>query len=373
MSRGAGPLAANVTEKTRVPWSAKLGRFAGIDVYVHATFLLLLAWVVWRYWSTTGTLAGAGAEIALVLLLFLCVLLHEYGHALTARRFGIGTRSITLLPIGGLALLERMPRDPRQEILVALAGPAVNLVIAALLYLLLLAGGTGGAPLHLVSATLLPTLIAANLVLAIFNLLPAFPMDGGRVLRAALAMRMDRVRATRLAARIGQGLAVGLGILGLMGNPVLLLIAVFVWIGAGAEAGAVAVDDSLARQTAGRAMVTDFRTLAPDDPLSHAVELTLSGTQKDFPVLDGDRLAGVITQASLLRALRDFGAGGPVRAAMAAARTADVATPLADLLGMVQGPETRLVCITRAGRLVGIVDLENIAEFLRIRQALAGR
>jgi Zn-dependent protease len=356
-------------------WSARLGRFAGIDVYVHVTFILLLAWVAWNYWAATGTLAGVGAEIALVMLLFLCVLLHEYGHALTARRFGIGTRSITLLPIGGLALLERMPKEPRQEILVALAGPAVNLAIAALLYLAILATGHTGAALRLVSAGLLPTLLAANLMLAVFNLLPAFPMDGGRVLRAALATRMDRVRATWLAARIGQGLAVGFALLGLMGNPVLLLIAVFVWIGAGAEAAAVAVDDSLARQPAGRAMITHFRTLAPGDPLSHAVDLTLSGTQKDFPVLDGERIAGVLAQPQLLRALRDLGAGGRVEQAMAPARTADIATPLSELLGAVQDPVappgSRLVCVTRAGRLAGIVDLDNIAEFLRIRRALA--
>ena len=354
-------------------WSARLGRFAGIDVYVHATFLLLLAWVAWSYWNATGTLVGVGAEIALVLLLFLCVLLHEYGHALTARRFGIGTRSITLLPIGGLALLEQMPRDPRQEILVALAGPAVNLAIAAFLWLVIAATGLAGAELRLLSGRLLPTLLAANLVLAVFNLLPAFPMDGGRVLRAALAMRMDRVRATWIAARIGQGLAIGLGILGLMGNPILLLIAAFVWIGAGAEAGAVALDDGLSRQPAARAMVTSFRTLAPGDTLSRAVELTLSGTQKDFPVLDGERIAGVLTQPALLRTLHALGPSARVERAMTPARTADITTPLADLLATVRSPETRLVCITRGGRLAGIVDLENIAEFLRIRQALAGR
>jgi Zn-dependent protease len=357
-----------------VAWSARLGRFAGIDVYVHATFLLLLAWVAWSYWSATGTLAGVGVEIALVLLLFLCVLLHEYGHALTARRFGIGTRSITLLPIGGLALLETMPKDPRQEILVALAGPAVNVAIAAFLYLLIAATGHAGGELRLLTGRLLPTLLAANLVLAVFNLIPAFPMDGGRVLRAALAMRMDRVRATWLAARIGQALAIGLGILGLMGsNPFLLLIAVFIWIGAGAEAAAVAVDDDLSAQPAGRAMITRFRTLAPGDTLSHAVDLTLSGTQKDFPVLDGERIAGVLTQPALLRMLHDVGPSGRVEQAMTAARTADISASLADLIVAVRGPENRLVCITSGGRLAGIVDLENIAEFLRIRQALSRR
>ena len=221
-------------------WSAKLGRFAGIDVYVHATFLLLLLWIGMSAWAHTGSPAAVAASLGLVVLLFLCVVLHEYGHALTARRFGIGTRSITVLPIGGLALLETMPRDPWQEIIVALAGPAVNLVIAAGLFLLVVIGTRPGSLLAFdpVTGSLLPTLLTANLMLALFNLLPAFPMDGGRVLRAALALRMDRVRATRIAARVGQLLAVGLAVLGWFQSPILLIIAVFVWIGAGAELNA---------------------------------------------------------------------------------------------------------------------------------------
>jgi Zn-dependent protease len=222
-------------------WSAKLGRFAGIDVYVHVTFLLLLAWIAFSTWTETGSPAAVAASLVLILLLFLCVVLHEYGHALTARRFGIGTRSITLLPIGGVALLRAMPRDPWQEILVALAGPAVNVVIAAGLFLLMVIGSRPGSLLAFdpVTGSLLPTLLTANLVLALFNLLPAFPMDGGRVLRAGLALRMDRVSATRIAARVGRLLALGLAVFGWFYSPILLLIAVFVWIGAGAEADAV--------------------------------------------------------------------------------------------------------------------------------------
>ncbi len=312
-------------------WSAKLGRFAGIDVYVHVTFLLLLVWVAYVYWTETHALAGVLSGLALILLLFLCVVLHEYGHALTARRFGIGTRSITVLPIGGLALLDTMPRDPWQEIIVALAGPAVNFAIAAILFVLIDLGGRPGAIFALDpgdGAGLLTTLLAANLMLGLFNLLPAFPMDGGRVLRAALSLRMDRVRATRTAARVGQGLAVGLGLLGLMGNPFLILIAVFVWIGAGSEAGAVEVDDRLSRHPAGRAMITRFQVLRPDDPLARAIDLTLSGTQKDFPVLDGERIAGVLTQAGILRGLRDLGPQGRVAEVTVPAPTADVGTSL---------------------------------------------
>jgi Zn-dependent protease/CBS domain-containing protein len=358
-----------------VRWSAKLGRFAGIDVYVHVTFLLLLAWFGYAAWVQTGSVAGVVNALTLILLLFLCVLLHEYGHALTARRFGIGTRHITLLPIGGLALLEAMPKDPRQEILVALAGPAVNLVIAALVYALLGLTSRPGAVFAIDPAGtgLLQGLLMANLLLAIFNLLPAFPMDGGRVLRAVLAMRMDRVRATRLAARVGQVLAVGRGFLGRTGNPFRVLIAAFGWIGAGAEANAVEVAARLARRPAGRAMITDFQVMAPDDPLSRAIDLTLSGTQKDFPVLDGARVVGVLTQAAILRGLRDGGSDARAGDYLQPVQTADVATPLVQLLDNLQGADAHLVCLTRGGALVGFIDLDNINEFLRIEAALAGR
>lgn len=227
-------------------WSMRLGRVLGIELRVHATFALILAWFGYAAFSRTGTLTGAAGGVAIIALLFLCVLLHEYGHALTARRYGIGTRSITLLPIGGVALLERMPRDPRQEIVVALAGPAVNVAIAAVL-----AAAIGLGLLRPSGMT--GTLLAANLMLAAFNLLPAFPMDGGRVLRALLALRLERLRATRIAARIGQVLALGLGLAGFLGNPFLVLIGVFVWFGARAELA------STARTEARRAARTGAR------------------------------------------------------------------------------------------------------------------
>ncbi|MCB1354730.1 MAG: site-2 protease family protein [Rhodobacteraceae bacterium] len=353
-------------------WSMKLGRFAGIDVYVHATFFLLLVWFGYVYWAQTGTLAGVVTGLTLILLLFLCVVLHEYGHALTARRYGIATKHITLLPIGGVAMLEKMPEDPRQEVVVALAGPAVNLVIAAGLWLVMAVFHETGTLLDvgIGQGGILPTLLATNLVLAAFNLVPAFPMDGGRVLRALLAMRTDRVQATRIAASVGRLLALVFGFLGLIGNPFLILIAVFVWIGAGAEAESAELDARLSRKPAGLAMITEFHTVAPDDPLSHAVELTLSGTQKDFPVLDGPRIAGALTQAGILRGLRDHGLEGRVSEVMVPVRTAEVGTALDVLLQELQAEGARIVCITRAGALAGIVDLENIAEYLRIQAAL---
>ncbi len=266
-------------------WSWKLGRFAGIDVFVHATFFLLIGWIALSHWLQARSVAAAAAGVAFILALFACVVLHEYGHALAARRFGIRTRDITLLPIGGLARLERMPEKPMQELWVALAGPAVNVVIALALFVWLL--GTGGleplASLGVAGGSFAERLLVANVFLVLFNLLPAFPMDGGRVLRAILATRMEYTRATQTAAGVGQGMAFLFGLVGLFANPFLLFIALFVWIGAAQEASSAQMKHSLAGIPVARAMVTEFHTLEAGDPVSRAVELILRGSQQRLP------------------------------------------------------------------------------------------
>lgn len=212
-------------------WSWKLGRFAGIDTYVHASFLLLVAWSVWASWSGAGTGLAVAMGVAFLLAVFASVLLHELGHALVARRYGVATRRIILSPIGGIAQLEGMPRRPRQELAVALAGPAVNFVVAAGLWLL--APLVAGAP---IAASLLGSVLLANLGLGLFNLVPAFPMDGGRALRAVLAERVGPYRATETAAKVGKAIAVVMGVVGLVWGPFLLaLVATFVWLAANAE------------------------------------------------------------------------------------------------------------------------------------------
>ena len=356
-------------------WSAKLGRFAGIDVYIHATFPLLFIWVGFVYWLHTGTIAGVLFGLSFIAVLFICVVLHEYGHALTARYFGIGTKHITLLPIGGVAMLERMPKDPWQEIVVALMGPAVNVAIALVLFVILRAGGGDGEvmPEAPMPANFLQGILIANVFLAVFNMIPAFPMDGGRVLRAALSLRLGRLRATQLAARIGQALAVFFGLVGLFANPLLILIAVFVWIGAAAEASASEIETRLHDKPVSRAMITDFQTLAPYAPLARAVELTLAGTQKDFPVLDAGRLVGVASQSAILRGLRDHGLDGQVAEVMDPPVTAHIGSKLTELVENLQQGETRLICILDRGRLVGLVNLDNISEYLRIQSALEDR
>lgn len=354
-------------------WSWKLLRVAGIDVYVHATFFILIIWIGLSYWQVAGTLAAVINGISFILALFVCVVLHEFGHALTARRYGIRTQSITLLPIGGVAAMERMPDDPRQEIAVALAGPAVNLVIASGLWLWLTASNMLVSPdeLSLTGGSFLERLMLINIVLAVFNLVPAFPMDGGRVLRALLALRMDHNRATQAAAKVGQGLALWLGLIGLLYNPFLIFIALFVWIGAAAEAGIEQVKSTLSGMAVGRAMLTDFQVLTPDNPLSLAIELTLAGSQKEFPVLINGKVVGVLTQDDLLKGLQQQGEQARVADWMQReVQSADLDESLEKVLQRLQNCQCRLLSVTEAGRLVGIINLDNIMELISIQTAI---
>ena len=210
--------------------SWKIARFAGIDVSVHWTFLLLLAWVAFQ--SMSGGILAVASALLMVVAVFTCVVLHEYGHALAARQFGIGTRGITLLPIGGVANLEGIPRNPLQELWVAVAGPLVNVVIAFLLAVLFPSVLSGGAP------QVVGNLFYINVALVLFNLVPAFPMDGGRIFRAIMAMWLPYEKATRLAATVGKIAAVALALLGIfvVNNPMLLFVAAFVVLAGDAEA-----------------------------------------------------------------------------------------------------------------------------------------
>ena len=218
-------------------WSINIGSIAGTAIRIHITFLLFLAWIFFASY-TAGGAEAAWNSLVFMLLLFACVVAHEFGHIFMARRFGVTTPTVTLLPIGGVAQLERIPEKPWEEFLVAIAGPAVNIVISAALVLLL---GASLEPRNLaavddVSVGILDRLAIVNIFLVLFNMIPAFPMDGGRVLRAALASRLGYARATTIAASIGQFFAFFLGFLGLFGNPLLIFIAIFVYLAAASEA-----------------------------------------------------------------------------------------------------------------------------------------
>lgn len=378
--------------------SWKIGTISGIGVFVHWTFTILLAWIVLTHFMRGDDFWDAVHGIVFVVALFGIIVLHELGHALAARRYGISTKDITLLPIGGVARLERMPEDPKQELVVALAGPAVNVALAGLCLALMigLSGisslgddiGHGVGDLGFVvennedvakisensflGAEFLSKLLIVNVMLVLFNMLPAFPMDGGRVLRALLAMNMDYVNATQIAASVGQAIAILFGFLGLFFNPFLVFIALFVWMGAASEASMVQLKSGLQGIPASTAMITDYQTVGPNDTLADAAHHVISGFQYDFPVQDQDgRVVGVLTKTDLIKSLTERGAEEPVGNVMR--RDFETARPT-DMLHAVflklQGCQCHTIPIIDRERLLGLVTMENVGEFLAIQDAL---
>ena len=353
-------------------WSWRIGEFRGIGVYMHATFLILIGFVVLSHWSAGSSLGKTLEGVGFILALFGCVVLHEFGHALMAARYGIKTRDITLLPIGGLARLERMPDQPLQELWVALAGPAVNVVIAAAIFVVIQVANAW-TPLEQLSLTegpFLGRLMVVNIILVVFNMLPAFPMDGGRVLRALLATRLEYTRATQIAASIGQAMALGFGFLGFFFNPFLMFIALFVWIGATQEASMAQMKSSLAGIPVMRAMITDFQVLTSRDPLSRAIERILAGAQQDFPVVDDGQIVGVLTRHDLLVGLTQRGQDTLVGDTMQREfATVDESEMLEMSFRRLQSCECHTVPVLRRGELVGLVTMDNVGEFVAIQAA----
>jgi Zn-dependent protease len=355
-------------------WSLKLGKLLGIDVYLHFTFLLLLAFLGFYYWRVTQNVDAALRGVAFIVALFGCVVLHELGHALMARRYGIKTRDITLLPIGGIARLEKMPETPMQEFWVTLAGPAVNVVIAAVLFIGLAATGgfTTVAELGVTGGSFWQRLMVLNLILVAFNLLPAFPMDGGRVLRALLAMRLGRRRATAIAANVGQGMAILFGIFGFFYNPFLIFIGIFVYLGAQAEAGMVEMQSALAGWRVRDAMMTQFRTLAAQDTLGKAVEALLAGSQQDFPVIENDQPIGILRRNDLVKALSEGRRNAAVTEGMCRdCETVDEEAPLKGVVEAMHARQCATMPVVTGGRIVGLLTLENVSEMIMVHAAMA--
>jgi Zn-dependent protease/CBS domain-containing protein len=362
-------------------WSWRVGSIAGIALYLHATFLLLLAYVAIGEYQRSGSAAAALGGVAFVLAVFATVVLHELGHALAARRYGIATRDITLLPIGGIARLDRMPREPRQEMIVALAGPAVNVVIAALIWAALTL--SGGVPDAVDGATagagflqrgFFARLLAVNVWLVLFNLIPAFPMDGGRVLRAVLALRSgDYAAATERAAQLGRFFALAFGIAGLfvLNQPMLVLVALFVWLAAAGEAAAVQTSVLLDGVPIQRMIIRDVKTLAPDDPLARAVRLILDGFQQDFPVVSGGTVLGMLSRPKLMQALAERGEQARVSDVMerefASAGPFDEAD---DVLTRLKASGSHTMPVIGDGRLLGVLTMDNVGEYVMVQTAL---
>lgn len=354
-------------------WSFKIGKLAGIDVFIHFTFFFLLAWVAFIQYKQSNSLSAAITGILFILIIFGCVILHELGHALTAKKYGIKTRDIILLPIGGVARLEKMPDKPHQELWVALAGPAVNIAIAVVLAAYLYVGNGFSVATQLAngSASFVERILAVNIFLVLFNMIPAFPMDGGRVLRALLATRFTYTKATQFAATLGQGIAVLFGIVGLFYNPLLLFIAFFVWIGAAQEANLTQVKSAFSGIPVNQVMLTDFRTVSRSDTLQQAVELTLSSAQKDFPVTENGSVEGVLTQSDLLSALSKNGQYLPVSDAMQKQFiTVDSLDMLETAFRKLKECNCHTLPVTRENRLVGLLTMDNLGEYMRIQAAL---
>jgi Zn-dependent protease/CBS domain-containing protein len=351
--------------------SFHIARVAGIPIRLHVTFFLLLAWIVLQ---KVGDNQGGWKGPLFVMALFGCVVLHELGHALVAQRYGIRTRSITLYPIGGIASLETLPR-PRQELWIALAGPAVNVVIAGALYAAL---RLTGQPAHFTliidsKAGFMTQLMSANLILAVFNMLPAFPMDGGRVLRSLIARFTDETSATTIAARIGQLMAVLFGLYGLFNdNFILVIVAMFVWLGAGQEAAYYQTRSLLTGHRVREAMIREFHTLSVGNTLREAADALLAGSQQDFPIVHGGDIVGVLSRSALMRGMAAEGPDAYVAGAMD--REFVQVLPEDDLETILgQAAQSGPILVMEGGvptvsALVGMLTQENLLEFLTLTQ-----
>jgi Zn-dependent protease/predicted transcriptional regulator len=356
-------------------WSFQIATVMGIPIRVHVTFLMLLVW-----FATTAAASSRSVrtELAFVLGVFACVILHELGHAAMAKRFGVATREIVLYPIGGVARLERIPGGVA-ELLIAIAGPLVNVVLAALAALALAAykvPPTIGIAFPWEGSGLVQKLLWANVMLVVFNMIPAFPMDGGRVLRGLLSISLGQDRATRIAAIVGQLFAVLFIAMGLWTSQFLLVfIGVFVFLGASQEAAFQRSRSAVAGRVARDAMISRFETLQPQDNLGRAAELLLATHQHDFPVLDAwQRVAGVLPRVKLLEGLARSGSATPVLDVMQRDPVVvDPGTPLDTVLAHLQADPARPLLVVEDGKLVGMLTLENLSEFIVVAKQLPAK
>ena len=361
-------------------WSLHVGKYLGIDVYIHWTFWILVLWIVFAHMRAGEALGQALQGVLFILALFVCVVLHEYGHALTARRFGISTRDVTLYPIGGISSLEKLPDDPRQELLVAIAGPAVNLVIAAILWLTL---NTIGQPFELSKVSdakdvteipFLWGLFYANLILPVFNLIPAFPMDGGRALRAFLSIFIDRLNATRIAALIGQLLAIAFVFLGLFFNFWLVFIGLFIFLGASGETAMEQTKVALGGLTVRDALMHKYTILAPSSTLGEASDALLNGQDTTFVVLDSGDVVGLLGINDIVRGLTESGNRGWVSTFMKRDfLTVSPDMKLYDLLMELTEKGESAAIVVEGDTHIGLVDRQNLQERIMIDQALHTR
>lgn len=354
-------------------WSLRIARISGIDVYLHWTFIILLGWVGLNTLGTGTGQKGTSAMFWSLMLLFIFVLMHEFGHALMGRRFGVRTSSITLLPIGGVAAMERMPEKPMEEFLVAVAGPAVNFLLALVFGIVLYFQGQlefSPQSLFELGPEFLPNLLAINIVLFAFNLVPAFPMDGGRMLRALLSLKYDRAKATLIAARIGQVLAIGFVFLGLYYNIWLMFIGIFIYLGAGAEANYEATHSVLSRHTVKDALMHRHTIFDVGATIREAVQLLLDGQEKEFLVQEEGRLIGSITRDELIAGLGQYGQEGNIGTITNRNLLyLHPDMPLEQVFLEMNQQKIEIAPVMEQDKLVGAINRENIIEMLMVANA----
>jgi Zn-dependent protease/CBS domain-containing protein len=352
----------------------KIGRLSGIDVRVHWTFLLLLAFFAFIGYQASGSAVGALTATAMIVALFFCVLLHEFGHSLVAQRLGIEIHSITLLPIGGVSNLESLPEKPADEVKITIAGPLVNVVLAPLFFGVgLLFGAVPRLPVDLFTGfgsvgQFFFYLGYVNVVLAVFNLLPAFPMDGGRILRALLATRLGALRATDISSAVGKVFAVAFFLIGLItGDLLLALVAVFIFFGASGESQLVRQRELTSGLVVSDVMGTKPRTetVTPYHTFGQVLDSVIHGYQEDFPVVDeSGNLVGMITRDEIMTAAHSPERYQSVRDLMKTnvPTISSKADLFEDGLRILQQSGLRALPVTENGELVGMLTIEDVGH-----------
>ncbi|MNX53384.1 putative zinc metalloprotease Rip3 [compost metagenome] len=354
--------------------SLKLGKIAGIGIYIHWTFSLLIIFIIFLNYRTGYNALQSAWSVIFILSVFVTVLLHELGHALMAKKYKIQTKDITLLPIGGLARLERLPEKPTEELLVAFAGPLVNIVLAFITGLFISLPQTPEEFTAIVSNgvnadNFFLNFFMVNIWLALFNLIPAFPMDGGRVLRALLAFKFERHVATKIAARIGQFLAMGFVLLGFFSNPFLIAIGLFVFFGAQIETEHTEAQFLLKDYKVRDVLMTQYQTIEVNNTLETAVALLLDSQNKSFVVTENSKVVGTLNRDEIILALSKKEDNPPIHAIMNKNLIyLDVDTLLENVFEQIYQNKLTLVLVTKNDQVIGTLDTENILEFILIKE-----
>lgn len=354
-----------------------LGTISGIKIKIHWTFFLLIVWIIFDELKRGGNTDSILFNIAFLLAVFLCVILHELGHALTAKRFGVKTEKITLLPIGGMASFDKIPESPKQELLIVIAGPLVNVAIAILLYFIIPVEelyNQSFTDAYSIFASFsfqnfLFFLFIVNIGLALFNMVPAFPMDGGRLLRAVLAMTMNRAKATQIATHVGQFIAIIFLLVGLLYNPFLIFIALFIFLSAYGENQMVQHLELLKDHNVEEAMLLNITTFKLTDSIDLVVNQLISGTETNFIVIDNNVVKGILLHGKIIE---NSNKNVTVEAVMNTNfKTVSNEDHLKKVYQLIYNKKQLFIPVTKDGKLLGAIDATNLNEYIALQSKLA--